>query len=133
MQTGKRFPVPLRYADTDQMGYIYFARHLFYADEGIMAFLKARGVDLLALERLGTPVAVVAAEIQYRSPLRYGQACEVEVALERVGETSLALGFQIYGDGVLASQGQVVYVFIDATGQKVPVPEGVRQALEEGA
>lgn len=128
-----RFPIQLRYADTDQMGLIYFARHFMYADEAIVAFLKGAGVDLLALEREGTYVAVAAAEIAYERPLRYGESCEVEVEVERVGNTSLSLRFRIYGSGELKSHGKIVYVFVDREGRKVPVPPQVKPLAQQPA
>lgn len=118
----KRFGIQLRYADTDQMGYIYFARHLVYADEAVAAFLKEAGLDVPSMEREGLYMAVVAAEVAYERPLRYGETCEVEVEVERVGNTSVSFRFRLFGNGEPKSSGKIVYVFVDREGRKVPVP-----------
>ncbi|AFA40695.1 putative thioesterase [Pyrobaculum oguniense TE7] len=126
-----RFAVELRYADTDQMGLIYFARHLVYADEAVGKFLKACGVDVLALEKQGVYIAVVHSEIDFKKPLRYGEICEVDINLDKIGNTSMSFNFSIYGNGELKSQGKIVYVFINKLGNKLKVPDDVRTRLEK--
>lgn len=121
-----RYAIQLRYADTDQMGYIYFARHLVYADEAITMSLRESGLDVGEMERQGVYMAVAAAEASYESPLRYGESCEVEVEVERVGTTSVTFRFKVYGDGDLKSTGKIVYVFVDREGRKVAVPPGLK-------
>lgn len=126
-----RYAIQLRYADTDQMGYIYFARHLVYADEAVTISLREAGLDVGEMERRGLYMAVVAAEASYESPLRYGESCEVEVQVERVGNTSVSFRFKLFGDGQPKSSGKIVYVFVDKEGKKVPVPPQLKAAQRD--
>jgi Predicted thioesterase len=89
-----KYSIELRYADTDQVGIIYFARHLIYVDEAITKFFRDIDVELLTLEKSGIALVVAHAEINYEKPLRYGEICEVDVVLERVGNTSISLIFK---------------------------------------
>lgn len=126
-----RFPVELRYADTDQMGLIYFARHLIYADEAIGKFLKSLGIDLLSLEESGIYTAVVHADVDFKRPLRYGEYCEVDVDMEKIGTSSISFKFSVYGNGELKSMGRIVYVFINNKGVRVEIPADIKERLEK--
>ncbi|MEM3356586.1 MAG: thioesterase family protein [Candidatus Bathyarchaeia archaeon] len=125
-----KYKIELRYADTDQMGLIYFARHLIYADEAIGKFLKEIGIDILGLENSGIYMAVVHADIDFKNPLRYGENCEVEVEVGKVGNSSLTMKFSIFGNDVLKSTGHVVYVFVDRNGRKLEVPVDIKEKLK---
>ena len=124
-----RYKVELRYSDTDQMGLIYFSRHFIYADEAFMRALKDVGIDILKLESEGIYMAVVAAHCEYKSPLRYGMECEVDVKVSKIGETSVVFEFAIYGNGVLTSNGYIVYVFVNREGSKVKIPDEIKKCL----
>ncbi|MCX8137311.1 acyl-CoA thioesterase [Pyrobaculum aerophilum] len=126
-----RFPVELRYADTDQMGLIYFVRHLIYADEAIGKFLKSLGIDLLSLEKSGIYTAVVHADIDFKRPLRYGEYSEVDVDMEKIGTSSISFKFSVYGNGELKSMGRIVYVFINNKGVRVEIPADIKERLEK--
>jgi len=125
-----KFRVELRYADTDQMGLIYFARHLIYADEAVGKFFRELGVNLLELERRGIYLAVVHAEANFENPLRYGEECEVEVEVDRVGRSSVGFSFKVFGNGILKSYGRIVYVFTNSKG-KIEIPTDIKITLEK--
>jgi len=125
-----RFKIELRYADTDQMGLIYFARHLVYADEAVGKFFRGARVNLLEWERRGVYLAVAHAEVDFERPLRYGEECEVEVEVERVGKSSVGFSFKVFGSGELKSQGKIIYVFIDGK-SKIEIPMEIRMHLEK--
>ncbi len=126
-----RFPVELRYADTDQMGLIYFARHLIYADEAVGKFFKTNGINLLEYEKAGIYIAVVHTEIDYKKPLKYGEYCEVDISIEKLGTSSISFKFLVFGNNELKSEGRIVYVFINSLGSKVEIPIEIRKKLEK--
>jgi len=123
------FRVQVRYSDVDEMGIVYFARHLVYADEGITEFLKERGIDFNLLKSLGVDLAVVSAHCDYERPIRYGDEVMVETKVVKVGNTSITFQFEIYANGQLASRGYIVYVTVDKQGFKVQIPGAIREVL----
>lgn len=123
------YKVQLRYADTDQMGLIYFARHLIYADEGIMHYLKDKEINVLDLERNGIYMAVVSAHCDYKKPLKYGDECSVKVNVDKIGNTSITFNFEIYKNQELTSRGYIVYVFVNKDGVKIPIPNEIKDKL----
>ena len=94
------------------------------------------------LEKLGFPLppsrhdvasmfVIVHAECDYRAPLHVGDKLTVEVFAEKIGTTSMIMGYRFTNQhGVLVGSGKTVHVFIDTTtSQKVPLSDAVRMAF----
>jgi len=122
----------VRFQDIDAAGIIFYPRVLEYFSDAYMAMLAARSFDVPAMLRerqVGLPL--VHAEADYRSPLRFGDAVEVQVAKAKVGETSFTLGYRVYtANRRIASLGQTVHVCIDGQSFRPrPLPEALRALL----
>lgn len=132
--------MPVRFADVDHAGIVYYPVFFNYFhiafEELFRARMGARAyVDLLDRERIGFPS--VSAQCDYRSPLRFGDTMDIEVALERLGARSVTLGYHVYKQGepgtgqperTLAAHGKNTCVVIDLDAfRAVPMPEGLRE------
>ncbi|MBK7537298.1 MAG: acyl-CoA thioesterase [Myxococcales bacterium] len=135
------YTTPVRFADIDHAGIVYFPRffHFFHLafEEMWRAKLGARAyVDLLDRDRLGFPA--VRAECDYRAPLRFGDLAEIEVRVVRLGRTSVTFGYRVYRAAdervtrVLAAEGQTVSAIVDlARFAATEPPAAVRALLAE--
>jgi 4-hydroxybenzoyl-CoA thioesterase len=145
------YATPVRFADVDHAGIIYFPRffHLFHLafEELWRARLGPRAyVDLLDRDRIGFPA--VHAECDFRSPLRFGDTAEIELSVARLGRTSITFHYQVFrapergaagdagdADGAgrpLCADGRVVCAVTDLTRfVAVPVPDRVVALLED--
>jgi 4-hydroxybenzoyl-CoA thioesterase len=133
------FTTPVRFADIDHAGIVYFPRffHFFHLafEEMWRARLGARAyVSLLDDDRLGFPA--VRAECDYRAPLRFGDLAEIELRVLRLGRTSVTFGYRVYkaaeGDAprTLAAEGQTVSAIVDLERfAAVEPPAKVRELL----
>ena len=63
------FRVP--YADVDQMGVVYYARHFIYFEMARSAFLRENDAPYAEMEARGVMLPVVAAHCDYRSPAHF--------------------------------------------------------------
>ena len=62
----------VRYAETDQMGVVYYANYLIWMEVGRVELCKARGFNYRDMEiDDGIFLAVAEANCQYRHPARY--------------------------------------------------------------
>ena len=75
------------YGDTDQMGVVYYANYLKYFERARTHYLEDRGLSVAGLMAEGTVFVVVHAEVNYRSPARYGETLVIETV---VSETTAA-------------------------------------------
>ena len=69
------------YADTDQMGYVYYANYFIYFERGRNELMRAMNFTYKELEDMGIGLPVIEAHSNYRSPARYDDLLTVEARL----------------------------------------------------
>lgn len=121
----------MRWSDMDALGHVHNAR--------FMEYYEAARTDLVhrllneATDWQGVGLVVRRHEVDYLLPLVYRpRPIAVDTWVARIGTTSMTLAYEaLEEDGsVLYGRAQTVMVTVDsATGQPVPLPESVRQAL----
>jgi len=135
-----RFTTPVRFADVDHAGIVYYPRffHLFHVafEELWRARMgPAAYAALIDRERVGFPA--VRAECTFEAPLRFGDDAEIEVAISRMGAKSITFAYRVYRAAdarprTLCAQGQVVCAVVDlARFVAVAVPERVAEMLRD--
>jgi acyl-CoA thioester hydrolase len=76
------------YEDTDCGGVVYYANYLRYFEWARTEYLEQRGLSVAELMKEGTTFVVVHAELDYRSPARYGETLTIETALTEITAAS---------------------------------------------
>jgi len=124
-----RVPLSVRWRDLDAFNHVNNSKFLSYLEEARlrwMVTLPGHGMD----EHVAPVVA--AAHLNYRRPIEWPNEIDVELFVERLGNTSLSVGHRIVGaddPSALYCDGNVVMVWIHReTGQPAALPEPVRAA-----
>lgn len=135
------FTTPVRFADVDHAGIVYYPRffHYFHLafEELFRVRLGARAyLDLLDNQRVGFPA--VRAEADYQAPLAFGDTAEIELTVERLGRASITFHYQVWRaaepgrERVLSASGKVVTATVDLGAfTSVPVPDAIRTLLAD--
>lgn len=135
------FTTPVRFADVDHAGIVYYPRFFHYFHLAFEELFRVRigqraYVDLLDHDRVGFPA--VRAEADYQAPLRFGDTAEIELTVERLGRTSITFHYKVWRaaePGVARAQsadGKVVCAVVDLSAFKsVPVPDRIRALLTD--
>lgn len=76
------------YEDTDCGGVVYYANYLKYFERARTEYLESRGRSVAGLMEQGTIFVVVHAELNYRSPARYGDTLVIETTVANSGAAS---------------------------------------------
>jgi acyl-CoA thioester hydrolase len=124
-----RFPIDVRFRDLDALGHVNNAVYLTYLESARIAWwmhVTSRR-DLAALDMILARV-----ELDYRSPVGYGESLEVGVRCASVRRSSLAVESVISarGDGRVVAESRKVLVHYDYAAQRSrPLPEELRQKL----
>lgn len=116
------------FGDTDASGWMHFPNVFRYVEEAEHAFLKERG--LLVFDRLlgGWPRAKVSCD--YKRPLVTGERIEVQLAVSRVGSSSVVWEFEILtAGGETAAYGSITTVRVNQEGNPQPISETERALL----
>jgi len=114
----------VRYAEVDQQGVVFNAHYLLYCDEAMGAFCLHRG-----LREFVERVRLVSSRITWSGPARWGDVIEVDVRCLEVGRTSAQLAFELRAGGRACCAVETTYVYADADGSPVPIPQDVRGKL----
>lgn len=111
--------IPVRFADVDHAGIVYYPRFFHYFHVAFEELWRARMgarayVELLDRDRVGFPA--VRAECDFKAPLRFGDTLAIAVTIARLGKKSITFRYRIYKDtldGALCAEGSVVCAVVD--------------------
>lgn len=97
------------YADTDQMGVVYYANFLVYFERTRNELLRAGGCTYKVLEASGCGLPVIEAHCVYRQPALYDDLLTLAGGFEVLSATRLRATCQVLRDGVLLAEGYTVH------------------------
>jgi acyl-CoA thioester hydrolase len=115
-------------------GHVFNAHYFAYFDVALTELWRAVAGGYSAMLAGGVDIVVVEATARYRAPGRFDDLLDVEVAVDRLGTTSMTTRMRVLRAGELLVEGEMVHVFVDrATMAKTPIPDGIRAALAREA
>jgi acyl-CoA thioester hydrolase len=128
--------VRVRYAETDQMGIVYYANYLVWFEIGRVELLRSLGLSYSRLETEHSCILPVAeASCRYRSPARYDDEILIETRPALLRGSVLKFAYRILrkapegGQPVLLAEGETVHIVCDDQLNKKPLPAHYVEAL----
>ncbi len=119
----------VRWRDLDAFNHVNNSSYLTYLEEARLQWLS--DVPGAQPDDQATPV-LVASQLNYRRPINWPAQLRVELACERVGNSSLTIAHRIIDadhPDQLYCDGSVTMVWINpALGTPVPLPQAIRDA-----
>lgn len=124
--------VRTRYAETDQMGVVYYGNYPQYFEVGRVETLRALGITYRNMEEEGIMLPVLKLEIKYLKPALYDDELTIKTFLKEMPSTRITFHHEIYNSkGDLLTTGLVQLVFVDAaTRRPTRCPENVISTLQ---
>lgn len=127
----------VRYAETDQMGIVYYANYLVWFEIGRVELLRSLGLAYSQMEKDHKLILpVVEANCRYRAPARYDDEILIETHPALVRESVLKFGYRILraghdgGEPKLLAEGETIHVVCDENLKRMPLPEQYSKALK---
>ena len=116
-----------RYAETDQMGVVYYGNYPQYLELGRVEWLRAIGLTYKEMEAEGIMMPVVSLQIQYKKPALYDELITIRTKLKDLPSTKIEFDYEILNEKVeLLSTANTILVFVDAkTFRPIRCPEKV--------
>ncbi len=123
--------IRIYYEDTDCGGVVYYANYLKYFERARTQYLEEHGVSVLDLLKEETQFLVVHAELDYRSPAKYGDILEVETTLTNTGTASITVAHIIREreSRRVVVEGSATLVTVDLQGKVRRLPNSLSDAL----
>ena len=119
------------YADTDQMGVVYYANYFMLFERARTELLRLNGLSYRQIEEQGFMLPVLDAHAKYHRPARYDDLLDVTARVIEFDGLKLKTACEVKRDGVLLVDGDVTLVFLNAqTGRPSRPPENIRKIFE---
>ena len=105
-------------------------RWMFGFEEVWERHVDERYYKILSVDRVGFPL--VHSEVDFRSPLRFGDRARVRVTCFRLGTSSIGLRYRFDVEGRECVDARMITACVDLAAQKsLPLPERYRAAFEK--
>lgn len=108
------FSYRVPYADTDQMGVVYYANFLVYFERSRNEALRAIGVTYREMEKEGILLPVIEARCHYHRPALYDDLLEITGWFEPIGRTRVRACCEVRRDETLLAEGHTIHACISA-------------------
>ncbi|PYZ95262.1 hypothetical protein CR194_07050 [Salipaludibacillus keqinensis] len=87
--------VPVRYAETDQMGVVYHANYLVWCEIGRTALIEELGFRYADMEKRGVMSPVTSLQMNYKYPAKYGESVTIHTWIESYNGFRIKYGYEI--------------------------------------
>lgn len=127
-----RTTLQVRFRDIDAFKHVNNAVFFSYVEQARIRYL----LDVLQPDRPfdRLPLILARVELDYRSPITFGEGVDVDTRVERIGRSSIAMAHRMTAgaEGRLAGDVHTVLVTYDyEAARPVPVPEDWRRRIGE--
>ena len=95
------------YADTDQMGVVYYANYLEYFERSRTEMLRDAGLSYRDMEKLGYFLPVAEAYCKYTGSARYDDLLTFRSCVEEISRVKLKIRSEVLRDGKVLVTGFV--------------------------
>jgi acyl-CoA thioester hydrolase len=119
------------YADTDQMGVVYYANYLKFFEKGRTELLREIGIEYKGLEKKGFYIPVLSVECKYVSPAKYDDIITIETKIHEITAASITCYYEVKMDNKLLVTGKTRHPFVNKSLKPIRIPKDVKQVLEK--
>ena len=119
----------MRYAETDQMGVVYYANYFVWFEVGRADLLRAGGWTYREMEADGVSLPVIDARCDYKQAARYDDDLEIRTAGTLVSPVRVEFTYDVVRpvDSLLLATGRTTHAAIDRGGRPCRLPDRVKE------
>lgn len=123
--------IRVRYAETDQMGYVYYGNYAMYYEVARVESLRSLGFTYKALEDQGVMMPVLEYKSKFIRPARYDDLLTIKVKIEQKPASRMIFHYEVYNEeNTLLNIGETTLVFVNKNNGKVcEMPEVMANIL----
>lgn len=105
--------IRVRYADTDQMGYMYYGNYAEFYEVGRVEMLRSLGLTYKAMEDSGIIMPVTELKCKYIMPAFYDEEITVKVIIENMPALRIHFRYELSNEkNELINLGETTLAFI---------------------
>jgi acyl-CoA thioester hydrolase len=122
--------IRVRYAETDQMGVVYYGNYFTWFEVGRVELCRQLGFEYKRMEAEDDSFIVVAeARCRYKRPARFDELLTIRTRVTSAQRRTVRFGYEIINqaNGETIATGETVHVICDRMGQTKSLPEKYRK------
>ena len=123
----------VRYAETDQMGIVYYSNYFIWMELGRVEWCRAAGIRYRDMEAEdGILLAVAEAQCRYAQPARYDDEVVVETTVREAHSRMVTFAYKMKRaeDGAVLATGFTKHVFLSKNLERTRLPQKYFSAFE---
>ena len=123
--------IRVRYAETDQMGYVYYGNYATYYEVARVESLRQLGLSYKNLEADGIIMPVLENYSKYIAPGRYDELLTIKIVIKKRPGVKIVFNYEIFNEvNELINIGETKLAFIDtASGKPCRMPDDLAKAM----
>lgn len=127
------YQIRVRYADTDQMGYVYYGNYAAYLEVSRVESFRHLGLSYKLLEESGVMMPVLEYKTKYIRPAKYDDLLTIKLFIKEMPTTRVRFEYEIYNEqNILLNVSETTLVFVSTTtGRPVNAPENFKSLFNE--
>ena len=122
--------IRVRYAETDQMGVVYYGNYFTWFEIGRVELCRQLGFEYKRMEIEDDSFIVVAeAHCRYKRPARFDDRIAIRTRITQSQRRTVRFGYEILdqASGELIATGETLHVICDRLGRPKSLPEKYRK------
>lgn len=126
------YQIRVRYADTDQMGYVYYGNYATYYEIGRTEAMRSLGFPYHEMEKNGIWLPIVSMNSRYIKPAFYDDEITIITTIPTLPGRTIVFEYKLYNQTKnLINEGSTTLVFFDAITKKTTnIPTTMLAALQ---
>jgi acyl-CoA thioester hydrolase len=125
--------VRVRYAETDQMGVVYYANYLIWFEVARTDLLRHAGWTYREMEESGFALPVIEAHCVYRQSAHYDDELDLKAAGELLSAVRVRFDYRVtrVADGRVLATGHTIHASLDPAGRPRRLPVQAQAIFED--
>ncbi len=125
--------IRVRYADTDQMGFVYYGNYAKYYEIARVELFRNIGLTYKSLEKMGIGMPVIEMKTNFIMPAKYDEKLVVNIKITELPKLKIIFFYEIFNEkNELINTAETVLTFINLlTGKPKRVPSIMKDKLSK--
>jgi len=113
------YEIRVRYAETDQMGYVYYGNYAMYYEVGRVEALRSAGFSYRQMEEEGIMMPVLENHSRFIKPGKYDELLTIRTMIREMPGIRIRFHYEVINEkGELINEGETILVFLKTDSHK---------------
>lgn len=122
--------VRVRYAETDQMGFVYYGNYATYFEVARVETFRNIGFSYKKMEELGVLMPVLTLNTRFIKPAKYDDLLTIKVFVREKPGLKIKFEYEIYNEeDILLNKSETILVFLNKESGRPALPGPVFQEI----